>query len=1088
MLRIITIITSLVICNQVLAQDTTFAKARQLYHKEYTSAQENDSPSIFELMNILGKQHHFTAVCPTNGEEPVLLSNEGKALHLTPSPIPLHEWEPHSWQFSEEYNSWKGICPGDSVFFEYIVEIDNRQECAPSLDLPAWGSSSSTNPWWIESTENNVQSNGSVYTYLGSDYVFNKPLILVEGFDFLPGANTEEHRHGGFGWRDIWGCDIAKTPGTQNYPIMLDSLHNEGYDIVFIDFEHGTASIEDKSILVKHVIRLCNEFKESDNPNVVVGASMGGVVARHSLATMEQDGEHHCCRIFASIDSPHKGANISPGLQAIVHLLGPLSSEAAIFSAGLNSPAAKQLLQFSYQGETEFLSTQIMLNNLGYPKNTTNLSIANSNPNVEIELEDAPLLEWSEYFFPFGTGHLLADRTNSGSIGWQQIASCALPNDFIPLNGIPIWYEYQMHYYNDGIDRDVVPSSIGRHMGSLINAINASEQLVINEDQYQEACGFISYNSALDIDENGESPFDRWHCASSWEAPEEHVELSYMHRKLILDNIILGDEMAPAELNAETIATYYSYMNSDIPHRWISNTAITEGGELAIETTVKTKPCSAIIDLGNGGTLRIGNEYALSPGELYLKSGSLLNCFGENEFAINNGSKLIVEDEAVVVLDGTTIDVKSDASLLIKPGGTLILKNGAKINLTSNTSNFDCAGQILIEGNIHSTIANQATIECTIHLENGSKIMTSPSSKLLIDGSNNLNIHVAENHTLLIDGTGTIEIINSNVFTPASSAIHSDSKFLFNNSNIYGEYGATVKTTNKVSLNECIWSNLKLLMQGAGAKALKVSNSEIVESEFYIFETGVQFEHNSFVGTSLKIQESIGLSMFDENSITGGEEIEHTILEFKNCSDVLLEENHFTLGSRALVIHESPVTLKCNHFDTWNEAVVLSGNSYVAMSPHVGGGYNHFNNNRLHIRFEDASVPWIQNGNNTFGSHSVYCFAGSFFSPTSYWEIMGNSWLASSLSNGTNGGELITNLWHNTSNLSVTAMVTNPTYSSYECPEYTSPTEMSSSKNILSQGYFDILGRENINYTPVISKPSGTGQGQLNILRDPSLK
>ena len=1075
------------ISHALTAQDTTFAKARQMYHKEYTSSPDN-SPSIYDLVNILGKNHYFTAVCPTNGGEPELLRNEGKALHLTPPPSQLHDWEPHSWQFSEEDNAWKALCPGDSVVFEYVVELDSRIECAPELDLPAWGSNNSFNPWWIEASENGIVSNGSVYTYLGADNEFNKPLILVEGFDFLPGANLEEHRHGGFGWRDIWGCNPTTSPGTQNYPIMLDSLHNEGYDVVFVDFENGSVSIEDKSILVKHVIRLCNEYKTSNDPNVLIGASMGGVVARHSLATMEQEGENHCCRIFAAIDSPHKGANISPGLQAIVHLLGPVSSEAAIFSAGLNSPAAKQLLHFSYQGSTHFNNTQQMLQNLGYPKNSTNLSIVNSHPDVEFELEAAPLLNWSNYYFPIGTAHLLAQRAYAGSTGWQQIASCALPQDFVPFNGTPLWYEYEMYYYNDGIDRDIEPSSIGRHMGSLVNAINASGAISIDANQYQESCGFISYDSALDLNENGETPFDRWHGAATWEAPEEHVELSYLHRKLLFDNIILGDEMAPAELNAETIASLYEYQPSDLPYRWIGNTSIENGGSLIINTRVKTRPCSAIIDLGTGGELRVGDAYSNSNAELILKSGSILNCFGENEFTIHNESKVTVESDAILILDGTTIFISPDASLNIEEGGIIVLKNGAELVLSNNTSGFNCAGQLLIEGSSQSKILTQAIVDCTINFNQGSFIETAPNSKLKIAGNDALKINIEDGHTLAVNGLGTIEMDNSTLFIPSNSAIYLSSKLSIESTNFYGEDGAFIKSTNKLTAENSYWSGIDLVMENSGPKALKALSTDFEYSTIYLYETGCKINDCTVSESTVTVNESVGPSTLKGNIFIGSEEISSAVISLQNCAEFILTENQFTNGEKGLKVHESPVILKCNHFDNWNEALVISGGSLIKMTAGFGGGYNHFNNNRLHIRFLNSGLPLLSNGYNSFGSHGVFCFAGNFNSAVNLWNIEGNSWLSSSLSNGSNGGELTTDLHSNVSSIDITVYVNNPTYSISTCPENEAPLEMNSGKSLTIQGEYDLLGREGDFTRSIISKPSETGQGQLNILRDPSLK
>jgi hypothetical protein len=237
------------------------------------------------------------------------------------------------------------MCPGDSVTFQYSP-TSHRANCAPEPDLPPWSVSNSNTPniWWIEVETSMGTVCGSVYPRLGEDQVFDKPIIIVEGFDFGTGGNLEEHRHGNFGWQSLFACDLENFPGTYGYPILIDSLYSLGYDIVFIDFQNGTQSIEWKSELVKKTIELCNAHKSSEKSLVVVGASMGGVVARHAICSMEQNHEEHCTRLFVSIDAPHRGANISPGLFGLVSLLAVPSSEASIFYDGLNSPAAQQLL------------------------------------------------------------------------------------------------------------------------------------------------------------------------------------------------------------------------------------------------------------------------------------------------------------------------------------------------------------------------------------------------------------------------------------------------------------------------------------------------------------------------------------------------------------------------------------------------------------------------------------------------------------------------------------------------------------------------------------------------------------------------
>ena len=53
----------------------------------------------------------------------------------------------------------------------------------------------------------------------------------------------------------------------------------------------------------------------STTPNVVLGQSMGGVIARYALKDMENKGLPHDPRTYISHDAPHLGANVPLGYQ-----------------------------------------------------------------------------------------------------------------------------------------------------------------------------------------------------------------------------------------------------------------------------------------------------------------------------------------------------------------------------------------------------------------------------------------------------------------------------------------------------------------------------------------------------------------------------------------------------------------------------------------------------------------------------------------------------------------------------------------------------------------------------------------------------
>ena len=133
--------------------------------------------------------------------------------------------------------------------------------------------------------------------YAGNDQVLDKPFIVVEGFEDFIGLP-------GFG--------SGQGPGEINIPIgggqsLNDAIESDNYDLVFIDYEDGTAAIERNADMMENVIRWVNAQKPSGaDDNVVLGMSMGGLVARMALREMETQNEDHQTRLYISHDAPTK--------------------------------------------------------------------------------------------------------------------------------------------------------------------------------------------------------------------------------------------------------------------------------------------------------------------------------------------------------------------------------------------------------------------------------------------------------------------------------------------------------------------------------------------------------------------------------------------------------------------------------------------------------------------------------------------------------------------------------------------------------------------------------------------------------------
>ena len=90
----------------------------------------------------------------------------------------------------------------------------------------------------------------------------------------------------------------------------------DDYDIIYVDWLNCEADIRDNARLLIEIIDWVNSKKiesRSEKHNVVLGESMGGLVARYALRTMELEGHPHETIAYISHDSPHLGAHIPLG-------------------------------------------------------------------------------------------------------------------------------------------------------------------------------------------------------------------------------------------------------------------------------------------------------------------------------------------------------------------------------------------------------------------------------------------------------------------------------------------------------------------------------------------------------------------------------------------------------------------------------------------------------------------------------------------------------------------------------------------------------------------------------------------------------
>lgn len=260
---------------------------------------------------------------------------------------------------------------------------------------------------------NNTLSNTNNVTLIGANVeivngcgnVFDKPIIIVEGFDPLGDFDIENY---------------TRRFGSAQFAITMS---NYGYDFVYVDFTDNTTYIENNAKVLEAVINKVNEMKVGANKSSIIGFSMGGLIARWCLKDMEDRSLDHQVENYFSYDAPHQGANSPLGMQYISQELErdlPYLRFDKTFRKtldGLRSKAARQMLvthggydnaPFNWQPSLETLdplraSFAQKLVAKGYPQTTNNYGIAFGRGNNTNNKDAGNGMQWTPAN-PFNAG------------------------------------------------------------------------------------------------------------------------------------------------------------------------------------------------------------------------------------------------------------------------------------------------------------------------------------------------------------------------------------------------------------------------------------------------------------------------------------------------------------------------------------------------------------------------------------------------------------------------------------------------------------------------------------------------------------
>ncbi|MCE7068871.1 T9SS type A sorting domain-containing protein [Dyadobacter sp. CY327] len=280
---------------------------------------------------------------------------------------------PHRFNSIGEHSLRIRFAIGNTNYlFETKVNVRQMERLKPYMEMEV-----TAKPFQSVASDSSARTalaGGTIRIIKGCDQIFDKPIIIAEGFDM--------------------GQDVNLDAIETNYKDPLNQFLIEGYDLVLLDYSDGRAAIQDNAQVLKAVIELVNAQKTGNVESIIIGESMSGLVARWALREMENAGQAHHVKLMLCYDTPHQGANVPVGLTQLAYEAHPtmLTNFILKFFAkrwrnyykALGTPAAKQLLlhQAAHpntgmkHADFDSFRTQLTaLGNGGYPENCRNIAV-----------------------------------------------------------------------------------------------------------------------------------------------------------------------------------------------------------------------------------------------------------------------------------------------------------------------------------------------------------------------------------------------------------------------------------------------------------------------------------------------------------------------------------------------------------------------------------------------------------------------------------------------------------------------------------------------------------------------------------------
>ena len=857
-----------------------------------------------------------------------------------------------------------------------------------------------------------------------------KPFILVEGFDF--DLNPNDDRYGDISFTSIIkGISISELTGQSIKSNLKDMetfskrLYDNNYDLIFVDFKDGSADLFKNGNTLIKIIQWVNQNKQGEEEIVVFGASMGGLLARYALRNMEINNCNHCCKLYGTFDSPHKGANAPLSLQYAIEFMTANNLDTEYGWLALNSQAAKQMLihNIAVGAQTARKRWQTWLDTYGQPETPKRIAISNGNPNGGGPFPEGITL----YHECFRTANvelfkmlMFAGKAEQLAL-WLKIpkgkssfakyinAGWGKPNEQL------LYFPANQQYYDH----------VSGGQASWVAEANEIVQAYLSQYKNNKCHAFVMNNggqstfiptySALDfnqelffpnlvslfpktpIDKTRENsslhPFHSIYYHSSINPQHQNNQVHVFVDKAKGQNIdwIFEEleslshglkEVLPLSSNQSTY-NYNRHANFENP---VPNLRISNGGKLHLNGNQKinygsnsdhsplhsgdlqkfrTLLCGSLITIENGGELELGT--ALTAGNhkaiFRIVNGSILSLRSNSLLVINEGSTLIVEEGAELQFEGNAKIILGgpNAKLWIKG----ILYVGANTEFSLSKYSNEKYGQLILEHTSH----NQGTPL----IPNGSNASIFLSGNG-VSSPTNLILKTAE--LLIPKEFQNVTLENISVFCEDKTKLNIHSKCSLQNVSFISENhkGSGLITHGQSSqfLKNVVF---KSLSTGLEFDALYSNNHPTLQSCSFndclegLFVSGGQtmLQDCNFFDCELAC---FALSVYDIslNNCLFKQNISAIYSHTSTTSNLNLKQSIFTSNTKALTIENTIASLSCTQFQ-WNTTAIDLLNSSLIMSALNPSGIDDAGNNSFSYNLgciEGSGELYIERGNNNF--------------------------------------------------------------------------------------------------------------------------